>query len=56
MTPISIEQPPLDEQKAIAHFLDHKIKQIDDLIAKKEALIEKQGRKTHRPHQSRRHR
>ncbi|QIR35759.1 PIN domain-containing protein [Tolypothrix sp. PCC 7910] len=33
--------PPLDEQKAIAHFLDYKTKQIDDLIAKKEALIEK---------------
>jgi len=33
--------PPLDEQKVIARFLDHKTKQIDDLIAKKEALIEK---------------
>lgn len=37
--PISL--PPLDEQKAIAHFLDHKTRQIDDLIAKKETLIEK---------------
>jgi type I restriction enzyme S subunit len=33
--------PSLDEQQAIAHFLDHKTKQIDDLIAKKQALIEK---------------
>ncbi|MBW4592540.1 MAG: restriction endonuclease subunit S [Brasilonema angustatum HA4187-MV1] len=33
--------PPLDEQKTIARFLDHKTKQIDDLIAKKETLIEK---------------
>ncbi|MEH2004479.1 restriction endonuclease subunit S [Nostoc sp.] len=33
--------PPLDEQKAIAQFLDHKTKQIDDLIAKKETLLEK---------------
>ncbi|MBD2527377.1 restriction endonuclease subunit S [Nostoc sp. FACHB-133] len=33
--------PPLDEQKTIARFLDYKTKQIDDLIAKKEALIEK---------------
>lgn len=33
--------PPLDEQEAIARFLDYKTKQIDDLIGKKEALIEK---------------
>lgn len=33
--------PPPDEQEAIARFLDYKTKQIDDLIAKKEALIEK---------------
>ncbi|RUR72720.1 type I restriction enzyme specificity protein [Chlorogloeopsis fritschii PCC 6912] len=33
--------PPLDEQEAIARFLDYKTKQIDDLIAKKETLIEK---------------
>ncbi|MBE9050219.1 restriction endonuclease subunit S [Nostocales cyanobacterium LEGE 11386] len=33
--------PPLDEQEAIARFLDHKTKQIDDLITKKEALLEK---------------
>lgn len=33
--------PPLDEQKSIARFLDYKTKQIDDLIAKKEALIGK---------------
>jgi type I restriction enzyme, S subunit len=36
-----ITLPPLDEQEAIARFLDHKTKQIDDLIAKKETLIEK---------------
>ncbi|MBH8555220.1 restriction endonuclease subunit S [Nostocaceae cyanobacterium CENA357] len=33
--------PPLDEQETIARFLDYKTKQIDDLIAKKETLIEK---------------
>ena len=33
--------PPLEEQKAIARFLDYKTKQIDALIAKKEALLEK---------------
>ncbi|MCF4966443.1 restriction endonuclease subunit S [Nostoc sp. CMAA1605] len=33
--------PPLEEQEKIARFLDYKTKQIDELIAKKEALIEK---------------
>jgi type I restriction enzyme S subunit len=33
--------PPLDEQEQIANFLDRKTKQIDDLIAKKEALLAK---------------
>ena len=33
--------PPLDEQRAIAAFLDYKTQQIDQLIAKKEALLEK---------------
>ncbi len=33
--------PPLEEQKAIARFLDYKTNQIDALIAKKEALLEK---------------
>jgi type I restriction enzyme S subunit len=33
--------PPLDEQEKIAQFLDYKTKQIDELIAKKETLIEK---------------
>ncbi|NJM77220.1 MAG: restriction endonuclease subunit S, partial [Acaryochloridaceae cyanobacterium RU_4_10] len=33
--------PPLEEQKTIARFLDHKTSQIDALIAKKEALLEK---------------
>lgn len=36
-----IAYPPLDEQKAIARFLDHKTAQIDALIAKKQALLEK---------------
>ncbi|MDJ1177518.1 restriction endonuclease subunit S [Roseofilum sp. BLCC_M91] len=38
---ITIGLPPLEEQETIARFLDHKTKQIDDLIAKKEALLEK---------------
>ncbi|MBD2390374.1 restriction endonuclease subunit S [Aphanizomenon flos-aquae NRERC-008] len=33
--------PPLDEQEKIAQFLDYKTKQIDELIKKKETLIEK---------------
>ena len=33
--------PPLNEQEKIAQFLDYKTKQIDDLIKKKETLIEK---------------
>jgi type I restriction enzyme, S subunit len=38
---ITIGLPPLPEQQAIANFLDYKTKQIDDLIAKKETLLEK---------------
>lgn len=38
---IKITLPPLDEQESIAHFLDRKTSQIDALIAKKEALLEK---------------
>jgi type I restriction enzyme, S subunit len=38
---IHIPLPPLDEQESIAHFLDRKTSQIDTLIAKKEALLEK---------------
>ncbi|MFM6137125.1 MAG: restriction endonuclease subunit S [Sphaerospermopsis kisseleviana] len=38
---IRITFPPLEEQEKIARFLDYKTKQIDDLIAKKETLIEK---------------
>ncbi|MFM6050265.1 MAG: restriction endonuclease subunit S, partial [Sphaerospermopsis kisseleviana] len=38
---VFIPTPPLEEQKKIARFLDYKTKQIDDLIAKKETLIEK---------------
>ncbi|MEQ9369069.1 MAG: restriction endonuclease subunit S [Coleofasciculus chthonoplastes F3-SA18-01] len=33
--------PPLEEQNTIAQFLDHKTSQIDALISKKEALLEK---------------
>ena len=33
--------PPLNEQEKIAQFLDYKAKQIDELIKKKETLIEK---------------
>lgn len=33
--------PPIHEQKAIARFLDYKTAQIDALIAKKQALLEK---------------
>jgi type I restriction enzyme, S subunit len=38
---IHIPLPPLDEQESIAHFLDRKTSQIDALVAKKEALLEK---------------
>lgn len=38
---INIVIPPLEEQKQIAQFLDSKTAQIDALIAKKEALLEK---------------
>jgi type I restriction enzyme, S subunit len=38
---LPVVEPPLDEQESIAYFLDRKTTQIDALIAKKEALIEK---------------
>ncbi|MEQ8754151.1 MAG: restriction endonuclease subunit S [Coleofasciculus sp. G1-WW12-02] len=38
---IKITLPPLEEQKTIAQFIDHKTSQIDALISKKEALLEK---------------
>jgi type I restriction enzyme, S subunit len=38
---LKIPFPPLDEQESIAHFLDRKTSQIDTLIAKKSALLEK---------------
>lgn len=37
---IQIDIPPLDEQRAIAAFLDHKTAQIDALIDKKRRMIE----------------
>lgn len=41
----SITYPPLDEQQAIARFLDFKTAQIDALIAKKKALLDKLAEK-----------
>jgi type I restriction enzyme S subunit len=38
-------EPPLEEQKAIARFLDFKTMQIDALIAKKRELLDKLGEK-----------
>jgi type I restriction enzyme S subunit len=38
---IPLTFPPLNEQEKIAQFLDYKTKQIDELIKKKETLIEK---------------
>lgn len=40
-----IGYPPLPEQQTIARFLDHKTAQIDALIAKKEALLQKLAEK-----------
>lgn len=37
--------PPLDEQRTITRFLDYKTAQIDALIAKKQALLEKLAEK-----------
>lgn len=42
---IAAVEPPLEEQKAIARFLDFKTNQIDALIAKKKALLEKLAEK-----------
>ncbi|MEQ8383062.1 MAG: restriction endonuclease subunit S [Coleofasciculus sp. A1-SPW-01] len=38
---VYLPTPPLEEQNTIAQFLDHKTSQIDALISKKEALLEK---------------
>jgi type I restriction enzyme, S subunit len=38
---LPVVEPPLDEQESIAHVLDRKTSQIDALIAKKAALLEK---------------
>lgn len=38
-------EPPLEEQKAIAHFLDFKTAQIDTLIAKQQSLLAKLAEK-----------
>lgn len=42
---IAAIEPPFDEQNAIARFLDFKTAQIDALIAKKQALLEKLAEK-----------
>ncbi|MBI3147088.1 MAG: restriction endonuclease subunit S [Betaproteobacteria bacterium] len=42
---IAALEPPLDEQEAIARFLDFKTAQIDALIAKKEILLERLAEK-----------
>lgn len=42
---IPVVVPPLDEQHTIARFLDHKTAQIDALIAKKKALLDKLAEK-----------
>ncbi len=42
---IPVVQPPLDEQKAIARFLDFKTAQIDALIAKQQSLLDKLAEK-----------
>ncbi|MDD1427194.1 restriction endonuclease subunit S [Dolichospermum sp. ST_sed3] len=38
---LALPLPPLNEQQKIAQFLDYKTKQIDELIKKKETLIQK---------------
>jgi type I restriction enzyme S subunit len=42
---VKIPVPPIDEQLAIARFLDFKTAQIDALIAKKQALLDKLAEK-----------
>ncbi len=42
---LPVVQPPIDEQRAITNYLDHKMAQIDALIAKKEALLDKLSEK-----------
>ncbi len=42
---LPIPVPPLDEQNTITRFLDYKTAQIDALIAKKQALLEKLAEK-----------
>ncbi len=42
---LPIPVPPVEEQKVIAHFLDFKTAQIDALIAKKKALLDKLAEK-----------
>lgn len=42
---IGLPLAPIDEQQAIARFLDHKTAQIDALIAKKQALLQKLAEK-----------
>lgn len=42
---IPVIEPPLEEQQAIARFLDFKTRQIDTLIAKKKLLLDKLAEK-----------
>lgn len=46
MAAVEVPAPPLDEQRAIADYLDRETAQIDDLIAKQEMLFERLGERT----------
>jgi type I restriction enzyme, S subunit len=45
LTRLPVIEPPLEEQKTIARFLDYKTAQIDALIAKKASLLKKLAEK-----------
>ena len=52
---VDLSVPPLDEQRAIADFLDRETAKIDALVARKERLNRAASGETHRPHHPRRH-